>query len=564
MSQSMHARRTPARRAFQPEEPEGAGGGRAGGGAAGGGEFLGEAFALGNLIQNTVADAISGMSLNTGSSDNDQPMSMSSHVSAPRTLDAMFAERARLRGEVVATESQDDGLSDADCASWSSQDSAGSSVQLADGTDAMVRYLRKGIGALECPVCSQLLTRAVTPIKAHGGCACSFCESCIGKMLSVNVVNGVCRCPKCFLEVPTDVGDYTRNLEIERTIQEFQRQGGEAAEYANMMTELTKSQEQLREKYPTMTMAELVLDPKPLATGAYGQVFKGIWQKQNVAIALKKIFISTSSMDQQQTRDAFRKECQVLSLLDHPHVLRLYGAIEEDDNICIVTELVPGGSLFDLIHTKPLLKPEAVIVIGQGVCKGMTYLHSMAVIHRDLKPGNLLMSAVQSASGPELIVKVADFGLARVQDTVKTMTGGIGTSQYTAPEVLRSERYCTKVDVYSFGIILWEMHSKKLPYSEMTQTQIAVAVATKNHRPPPLAACPAPFWHLMRHCWQAAPLARPSFPEVMSTLEDMQFVFSLAASSRTGASDTEQASAQKDPAPSSQHPQHTQASTKAR
>jgi len=72
-----------------------------------------------------------------------------------------------------------------------------------------------------------------------------------------------------------------------------------------------------------------------------------------VAIALKNIFISSSSMNEQQTRDAFRKECQVLSLLDHPHVLRLFGAVEEEDNICIVTELVPGGSLFDLTHTKP-------------------------------------------------------------------------------------------------------------------------------------------------------------------------------------------------------------------
>jgi len=124
-------------------------------------------------------------------------------------------------------------------------------------------------------------------------------------MLSVNVVNGLCRCPKCFLQVPTDVGDYTRNVEIEKTIQEFQRQGGEAAEYANMMTELTKSQEQQRQQYPTMTLSEFELDPKPLATGAYGQVFKGIWQTQNVAIALKNILISSSSINEQQTRDAF-------------------------------------------------------------------------------------------------------------------------------------------------------------------------------------------------------------------------------------------------------------------
>jgi hypothetical protein len=280
-----------------------------------GGEFLGDAFALGSLIQNKVAEAISGLSLNTGASSSDQddqPMSMGSHVSAPRTLDALFAERARERADKVSPGAQDDGLSDGDCASWCSEDSAGSSVQLMDGTDAMVRYLRKGIGALECPVCSQLLTKPVTPIKAHGGCACSFCQECIGKMLAVNVVNGICRCPKCFLEVPTDVGDYNQNHEIQRTIEEFQKQGGEAAEYANMMTELTKSQEQQRQAYPSLSMAEFTLDPKPLATGAYGQVFKGVWEKQGVAIALKKIFIASNSMTQQQTRDAFRKEVEIL------------------------------------------------------------------------------------------------------------------------------------------------------------------------------------------------------------------------------------------------------------
>ena len=268
--------RTPSKSRRPIHAQDGHGSSAAGGEAqaGGGGEFFDEAFALGNLIQNKVAAAISGMSLQTGASQDqdDQPMSV---ASAPRTLDAMLAERARER-EKVSPGSQDDRFSDGDCASWCSEDSAGSSVQLADGTDAMVRYLRKGIGALECPVCSQLLTKPVTPIKAHGGCACSFCQDCIGKMLSVNVVNGVCRCPKCFLEVPPDVCDYTENLEILRTIEEFQRQGGEAAEYANMMTELTKSQEQQREtEYPKLSMSEFVLDPKPLATGAYGQVVHG-------------------------------------------------------------------------------------------------------------------------------------------------------------------------------------------------------------------------------------------------------------------------------------------------
>ena len=268
MSQPMLNVRTPARRAA----PHPAGGAAGGGGRSGGGEFLGE---LGSMIHSGVAAAISGLSLNTGAEENGdhQPMSMGSQVSAPRTLDAMFAERARERDARKSdAKSPGDELSDGDCGSWCSEDSGASSVQLADGTDAMVRYLRKGIGALECPVCSQLLTQPVTPAKSTGGCACSFCLDCIGKMLAVNVVDGICRCPKCYLEVPTDIADYSHNVEIQGTIEEFQRQGGEAAEYTTMMLELTKSQEARREKYPKLTMSEFTLDPKPLATGAYGQV----------------------------------------------------------------------------------------------------------------------------------------------------------------------------------------------------------------------------------------------------------------------------------------------------
>ena len=101
--------------------------------------------------------------------------------------------------------------------------------------------------------------------------------------------------------------------------------------------------------------------------------------------------------------------------------------------------------------------------------------------------------------------------------------------------MLRSERYDTRADVFSFGVILWEIHARKIPYSEMNQMQIAVAVATQDHRPPAPRHCPAPFWHLMQHCWQSKPTERPSFPEVLSQLEDMQFVFNLAASAHTGA-----------------------------
>jgi len=483
-------------------------------------------MAFGSLIQSKVVEAISHISLNPVASSKD-----SSQLSdqAPRSLDMLFLSRANnsqssRTGPGSTLPDADNGSDDGSASAWS-MDSEASSVQLLDGTDAMVKCLRKGSTALECPVCLHLYCNPVVPMNC--GCRCTFCEGCLENLIRIS--DG--KCSSCQQDLPKKIGSWVPNQEIIDAIAKFQKQGGEDAEYANMINQMKDTKK--RAKYPILRISEFDLDPNPIATGAYGQVFRGVWKgNNNASIALKKIFLNTSTHSRQQVLGNFRKECEVLAMLDHPHVLRLYGAVDDDENVCIVTELVPGGSLFDLIHTKPLLRPEAVIVIGGGVCKGMTYLHSMGVIHRDLKPGNLLMAAVHSPAGPQLVVKVADFGLARVQDSTRTMTGGIGTSQYTAPEVLRSERYDSKVDVYSFGIILWEIHAKRLPYSDMNQMQIAVAVATQNHRPPPPPNCPAPFWQLMQSCWSSRPADRPSFSEVLCQLEDMQYVFNLVASTR--------------------------------
>jgi len=490
--------------------------------------LLGDAFAFGDLLKNKFAEAFSGVVQGSANLSLDsEPATAPDSTQAPRSLDELFAVRAALKDHGPGSNLPDANSDNSDVHSCDSQTSQASSVTLADGTDAMVRCVKKGHGALECPVCLNLFTDPVQP--QHAECQCTFCVGCFETLVKFGD-----QCPKCARRLPTDPSQWVPNPEIKRAIQEFQQEalqeGGEEAEYTQMMMEM-KSNSDSKPKYKILAMSEFALDPKPLATGAYGQVFKGVWTTHNIAVAVKKI-LRTDLASQEQTMENFRKETEILSMLDHPHVLKLYGAVVEEENVCIVTEFVPGGSLFDLIHTKPLLKPEAVIAISAGVCKGMTYLHSMGIIHRDLKPGNLLMGAVQTASGPQLVVKVADFGLARVQDTQKTMTGGIGTSQYTAPEVLRSERYDSKVDVFSFGIILWEIHAKKLPYGDMTQMQIAVAVATKDHRPAPPANCPSAFWQLMQDCWHPQHESRPSFAEVLSQLEDMQYVFGLVASAQ--------------------------------
>jgi hypothetical protein len=151
----------------------------------------------------------------------------------------------------------------------------------------------------------------------------------------------------------------------------------------------------------------------------------------------------------------------------------------------------------------------------------MSYLHSCAVLHRDLKSANLLLDQHDR-------VKVADFGVARRlgSHSGDSMTAETGTYRWMAPEVIKHAKYDRKVDVFSFGIVLWELLSGELPYAELSPLQAAAAVVSEGLRPalaaaePPAPAPPLPgaLQALMAACWALAPPARPEFTDVEATL----------------------------------------------
>jgi serine/threonine protein kinase len=132
-----------------------------------------------------------------------------------------------------------------------------------------------------------------------------------------------------------------------------------------------------------------------------------------------------------------------------------------------------GGSIFDFLYNRrgSFQLPD-VIRIASDVSKGMNYLHQINIVHRDLKTANLLMD--------DQVVKVADFGVARVKDQSGVMTAETGTYRWMAPEVIEHLPYDHRADVFSFGIVLWELLTGKLPYEDMTPLQAAVAVVQKN------------------------------------------------------------------------------------
>jgi len=140
----------------------------------------------------------------------------------------------------------------------------------------------------------------------------------------------------------------------------------------------------------------------------------------------------------------------------------------------------------------------------------MLYLHSQNIIHRDLKSSNLLLDK-------HLNVKVADLGIAREASLTQTMTT-IGTVAWTAPEILRHDPYNQQADVYSYGVVLWECITGKVPYDGIPPMNAGIMVAAHQLRPEIPADCDADWKHLMTWCWQEDPSKRPTFEVIISYL----------------------------------------------
>ncbi|RZS23926.1 hypothetical protein BHM03_00056934 [Ensete ventricosum] len=182
-----------------------------------------------------------------------------------------------------------------------------------------------------------------------------------------------------------------------------------------------------------------------------------------------------------------------------------------------------GGSVYDFLHRqKGVFELPALLQVAIDVSRGMNYLHQNNIVHRDLKTANLLMDENEQVISTHLyinVVKVADFGVARVKAESGVMTAETGTYRWMAPEVIEHKPYDHKADVFSFGIVLWELLTAKLPYENFTPLQAAVGVVQKGLRPTiPKNAHPK-LAELMENCWQQNPTDRPDFSEILHILQ---------------------------------------------
>ncbi|XP_059200455.1 mitogen-activated protein kinase kinase kinase 20-like [Centropristis striata] len=239
--------------------------------------------------------------------------------------------------------------------------------------------------------------------------------------------------------------------------------------------------------------------------GSFGSVYRALWISQDKEVAVKKLL-------------KIDKEAEILSVLSHKNIIQFYGAVLESPNYGIVTEYASAGSLYEYLSSEQSeeMDMEQIMTWAIQIAKGMHYLHAEApvkVIHRDLKSRNVVMTA-------DRVLKICDFGASKFLSHTTHMTV-VGTFPWMAPEVIQSLPVSETCDTYSYGVVLWEMLTREVPFKGFEGLQVAWLVVEKQERLTIPTSCPASFAELMRKCWQADPKERPQFKQVMVTLETM-------------------------------------------
>lgn len=240
--------------------------------------------------------------------------------------------------------------------------------------------------------------------------------------------------------------------------------------------------------------------------GNYGCVYRALWKSKGQEVAVKKVLV-------------LDKEAEILSRLSHRNVVCFYGAVIAEPNFCLVMEYAEDGSLYAFLgrHRSHMLAFEHILHWARQIALGMNYLHNEApvkVIHRDLKSKNVVITK-------DHVCKICDFGASRFAGSTTKMSL-VGTYAWMAPEVIQSLPVSDACDVWSFGVVLWELLTHEVPFKGIEGFQIAWMVVENGKRLAIPSSCPKAFQTLMERCWAANPKQRPSFHEILQLVERMQ------------------------------------------
>ena len=246
-----------------------------------------------------------------------------------------------------------------------------------------------------------------------------------------------------------------------------------------------------------------------LGAGQFGEVWEGLWNS-TTTVAVKTL--KTGIVSPQE----FLQEAALMKKLRHPKLIQLYAVCTREEPIFIITELMKYGSLLEYLRGEGhSLQQNQLIDMSAQVAAGMAYLESRNYIHRDLAARNILV-------GDHMMCKVADFGLAHVidEDIYEAQTGAKFPIKWTAPEAALYNRFTIKSDVWSFGIVLYEIITYgRTPYPGASYNLLE-KVAQGEYRMDSPANCPKELHDIMLVCWSHEPANRPTFKSLQKCLEE--------------------------------------------
>ncbi|CAO2818053.1 unnamed protein product [Amaranthus hypochondriacus] len=250
-----------------------------------------------------------------------------------------------------------------------------------------------------------------------------------------------------------------------------------------------------------------------IGIGSYGEVYRADWNGTEVAV--KKFLLQDLTGD---VLNQIKCEAEMMIKLRHPNVVLFMGAVTRPPNLSILTEFLPRGSLYRLLHRSgSRIDEKKRMKMAVDVARGMNYLHTShpTIVHRDLKSPNLLVDK-------NWVVKVCDFGLSRLKHhTFLSSNSTAGTPEWMAPEVLRNEPSNEKCDIYSFGVILWELATLCVPWTGLNPMQVVGAVGFQNRRLTIPEEVDPMVAKIIWDCWENDPCSRPSFSQLIIRLKGL-------------------------------------------
>ncbi|XP_041828739.1 mitogen-activated protein kinase kinase kinase 9 isoform X2 [Melanotaenia boesemani] len=262
--------------------------------------------------------------------------------------------------------------------------------------------------------------------------------------------------------------------------------------------------------------SELTLE-EIIGVGGFGKVYRAVWRGTEVAVKAAR---RDPDEDAEQTLESVRQEAKLFAMLNHPNIMALLGVCLQEPNLCLVMEYARGGPLNRALYGKRI-PPCTLVDWAVQIARGMHYLHSQAIvpiIHRDLKSSNILiLERVEMEDLSNKTLKITDFGLAREWHRTTKMSAA-GTYAWMAPEVIRSSMFSKGSDVWSYGVLLWELLTGEVPFRGIDGLAVAYGVAMNKLALPIPSTCPEPFARLMENCWNPDPHFRPQFTTVLDQL----------------------------------------------